>query len=497
MNNRSLLLCFAPLKTYNLKTMTLLTPYFFWLVVFLNLVLSVTALADPNKTALLIGGSGEDFSTNNFFTDGFTTYQETLKSRDWNVQTLFDGEKGAIGNSKPATNANIDSALEKIVASAQSGDEVLLYVNAHGLEHQLGAERTHHIFTEDQDGYSVDKLQEAADSLAKKGVKVALVDLSCYSGTTQSVGGSKGLVKDWKAEKKAREQAKKDLNYCIATLAANTYVSVCGMTPKGTLGFTNTFVNLPKKGSFNMEEQFLAARAHDESAGDLPELSTLNYPITGRWSRFLNTFDPEQVHRDEFFKHLDDKEIETEGHFVSELNTAGACKMSNEISSEIDKLVKNLDQAKGKLLEPFEKNITDEVNKLPGITAKLDPIYHRILSYFGKNINWGEGLPNLSVAEMNEILKAIESGIDLKSVAWLDDHTKSIIETIRPHAKEIREQKKTLLAGIEQDWKDYEAAKKQIEEQSAIVMKAERAFYNKYAEVNSKQDNNPCRDFQL
>src|SRR5205814_870973 len=124
----------------------------------------------------------------------------------------------------------------------KAGDRVLLVFHSHGLKQRADwGQQSHSITSEDADasgsepGFDLDRLQPALLDAAKRGVKTALVDLSCYSGASLALRGTA----------------------CTATLASRKYVSLCSGRPEERL-FASHFMKLPPAGTrVSLEEQFL------------------------------------------------------------------------------------------------------------------------------------------------------------------------------------------------------------------------------------------------
>jgi hypothetical protein len=105
----------------------------------------------------------------------FLTRELTNQSRPFtkeNFQNQLDGIKARLGDA--------DKKMPKGTSAFNKGDQVLIYIDTHGNQ-KSPKEKTHAIATLDED-VQLDQLQKIIDLADSKGVKVAIVDQSCYSG---------------------------------------------------------------------------------------------------------------------------------------------------------------------------------------------------------------------------------------------------------------------------------------------------------------------------
>lgn len=120
------------------------------------------------------------------------------------------------------------------------GDQLMVYFNSHGGE-QEG--KSHKIQTGEGSWVSLDELDKLKKLAAQKGVKMAIIDASCHSGSSQALA---------------------DENTCV--------ISSTGAQHYGYPSFSRLFSERMKKGK-NLEEIFLEARAQDDSPA-IPMIST-------------------------------------------------------------------------------------------------------------------------------------------------------------------------------------------------------------------------------
>jgi hypothetical protein len=87
------------------------------------LLIGANALAE--KHALVVGGSGEDFKSENFFIDDFTRFNSSLVKRGFHVQLIFDNNKS--DGKFTSVSANNLISQEILVTSATTPNLVTKY----------------------------------------------------------------------------------------------------------------------------------------------------------------------------------------------------------------------------------------------------------------------------------------------------------------------------------------------------------------------------------
>jgi hypothetical protein len=173
--------------------------------------------------AIVIGGNCEDGNPRNLFLEDMALTTKALSEKGWDVQAFFDGaardckflstdpkcttspkdihccpagvepqgwdstklgSRETIGDVKDASKDNLISALKASADQLNPGDQLLIDVQTHGGHGNKNYSHTWCIKGAKYDGLHVDDadLQAALDSVKKKGVKIAILDQSCYSG---------------------------------------------------------------------------------------------------------------------------------------------------------------------------------------------------------------------------------------------------------------------------------------------------------------------------
>ena len=242
------------------------------IIFLLTLHLSISVGHSSEKELYLFGGSGGPDEDSTIFDDEVKLISQltnTPKSL-WKTNYSFNGghretEKILHTRFKNATSfgqfskknflnglQNIEEKLKKL----KKGDQLLLIMDTHGLKNSSN-EITHSIITSPADGArfaSMDEFEKITSLAEEKGVKLALIDLSCYSGNTL------------KLRKK---------NICIITTTGENqlgYADILGTAKNKLMSFEGRFLNGMKKGE-NLESLFLKSRK-DSQFQDFPMIST-------------------------------------------------------------------------------------------------------------------------------------------------------------------------------------------------------------------------------
>lgn len=170
----------------------------------LVLALSVTAWA--KKEVVYFGGGGEPAGQSTIFDAAYVNFAPFSPGSGWEARSYFDGghaKSEAIaqqkfkGKNKPMTAKNMADEIASLKARINSGnlkkgDQVMVTIATHGLEPKK-PQTTHNITTTDKI-FNMDELAQLRDLAEKKGVSLAIVDFSCYSGNSLKLGTDKTCV---------------------------------------------------------------------------------------------------------------------------------------------------------------------------------------------------------------------------------------------------------------------------------------------------------------
>jgi hypothetical protein len=397
--------------------------------------------------ALLAGGSGEKDADQNFFLQDLTEFRQELADRGWKVSMAV-----AQGSKKPpiqaASNGYMTAEAERVLKQARPGDQVLLLFHSHGIKQRADwGQKSHSITSEDEDengnepGFDLDRIEPALKEAATRGVKTAVVDLSCYSGATLALQGP----------------------VCTATLASRKYISLCSGRPEEH-HFASMFLKLPKD-KISLEAQFLKARRADVDSINFPQISSRKTPHAEAWGEFLETVDPLDVYGD-----------------LEELRTGAKPFQASTLSGAI----KNPGR-------PF----VDKLKSVLEIRAKLESAIPALAEDYDKedlefDLPTGEKL-KLAPASLADLLEAAAKK-DPNPEDW-DDVQRHRLERVRPLQAELSTRFSHRLDAFRLRRKEFDRMTSELEREADGLMSLERTFYDEHSESIPGQDG--CKDFLL
>lgn len=171
------------------------------------LLASSVTFAQAKKEALVIGAGGEPPEADGtIFDSTYVGLMTNLNAGKWQTSSYFDGGHATSAQiADSMTNysnksfgakeaqAEIDGYIKRIESGdLKKGDQLLVSVMTHGWQ-KTEKESTHLISTTDGT-MSLDGLEKLRDIAEAKGVKLAIMDLSCYSGNTLKLATAKTCV---------------------------------------------------------------------------------------------------------------------------------------------------------------------------------------------------------------------------------------------------------------------------------------------------------------
>ena len=296
------------------------------------------------KQLYLFGGGGEPEGEGTIFDDDLDALSRFAneKNTPWKSHYTFNGghsktesklrkkfkKENSLGDFTEKNFHNTLITIEKKMEANQlkSGDQLLLIMDSHG-DRKSPQDKTHMVlatsaYDEKAKKVSMDEFEKIANLAKEKGVKLALLDLSCYSGNTLKI---------------------KNKDICIISgTGENEYgYSEPDDSPRNALTtFEGRFLNGMKKGE-NLENLFLKSRIGSRLA-DFPMISTdsgisVNELIYKMLSPYL--------------VYNDDKILDFSDSYNSKNINGAICKTQNEFS-EIKKRINELSN-----LTSISKNI--------------------------------------------------------------------------------------------------------------------------------------------
>lgn len=240
---------------------------------FLILNVSVGHSKDVKKHFYFVGGGGEPAGDKTQFDESLKRIGTLSTNPGWKVNVSFNGghkntesiisDKFKKGKNFGAfTKVNYNKVIDDMISKIKSKelgvkDQLMLVIETHGAERNSSVEKTHSIALsggevtdyKKLDGVetvNLDRLQELVNLAAKNGVKLAIADMSCFSGNLLNI---------------------KHENVCMISASGPNHYGY-----SGAFGFASKFYDQLKAGN-NLESAFLNSR-YIGSDPDFPMIST-------------------------------------------------------------------------------------------------------------------------------------------------------------------------------------------------------------------------------
>ncbi|MBO9666716.1 MAG: hypothetical protein J7501_07860 [Bdellovibrio sp.] len=374
----------------------------------------------------------------------------------WDTTTYFDGGhrmSDAIANqltrgrNAQMTSKNLNDEIDNLNAKIEKGtlgkdDQLLIALATHG--RPRNGQDTHEVDTVGGQ-FNLDKLQEVQKLAEAKGVKLAIIDMSCYSGNTLSLASDKT---------------------CVVSSATSENVGYNGTG-------TSLTDQIGKKK--NLEQAFLDARQDPRLINpDAPQISTAAGKVAGTATRGLSEG---MLIRDQLQGSL-------EANSCEPLDKQKFAKLIADLKAVSDAAngKKSADPLEGELAQAIQDYNNKRQQALDSFTLS-----QALNTKTCAMVNQKESCFTLS--KWQEMLKNIEQGVPGFKEKWVQgfkEAAKKILSTSEyAQYKEARDA--------------YDTKAKDLYTQAAGVAKVERKIYRKIYEKQSAQSKgpNPCKDFQL
>ncbi|MBC7428711.1 MAG: hypothetical protein H7336_08885 [Bacteriovorax sp.] len=262
-------------------------------ILFTSLLISITTIplgysADQKKQFYFLGGGGEPKGETTIFDGEIKRVGSFINNSDWDSTVSFNGghaktedlmrsKMAKAKNAGPFIEKNYNAMMDEMIAKLESGelkagDQLMVAIDTHGAKRSIGkdAEKTHRValsYSEAKEltnlsgarTVDLDKLDKIADLAGKKGVKLAVADLSCYSGNLLNIKSDKVCL--------ISGSGPEQYSYGAGTLK----VGFLSFSQANT--FSSKFFDSLKKGK-NLEDLFLSARSSSTDTPDFPMINT-------------------------------------------------------------------------------------------------------------------------------------------------------------------------------------------------------------------------------
>ncbi|MBC7428528.1 MAG: hypothetical protein H7336_07955 [Bacteriovorax sp.] len=477
--------------------------------VLVTILLSTTAVKAENHM-LIMGGGGEPAGSTTIFDSTMKFLGDNLKSTNWKYNVSFNGGHTAteammrtqfphaIAPITPFTAEAYKNMISEykakiLMGEIKSGDQIIVMLSTHGAANTGGDTKTHQIAvsggnaTTDLNNLkgtpvvSVDDLEELVKLTNEKGIKLGIVDLSCYSGNTMAL-------------------KKNAPNTCIITATGPKHYGYAGGS-----AFTGRFIKNLKKGE-SLESIFLKSRAESTDPA-YPMISTdesdqIVAEVYAAITPFLYYYDPKADKLSDYliansadcvsctsdiqFKALIDK--------IDKLKSASSGRSPGFNGDELKRLLTNYKSAQDNIIRQSQALGVGMLDKSESFTGEGSSTKGKktIVEKFSLKLNWSE----IILAEPDNVIKSITASNDKEKDPGTIATTLAAVETWKkvkekqteilskfPQIKDVKEQGKRLAASIGEN--------RAVADKISLQ---ERVFYDElYKQKQSLNTNDPCR----
>ena len=462
------------------------------------LSISVTYSQDSKKQLYLIGGGGEPKGERTIFDKEVEAFGHFAGQSDWQASVSFNGghkkTEEIIKKTMPkAENVGEFSRLnyervlndmtnKLLTGELKNGDQLMIMINTHGAKKDK-YELTHYISLSGGESrnmqtlagaptQTLDRLEDIAKLAAQKGVKLAIIDGSCYSGNTLSIN---------------------DPNICIISASGTDHMSYGG----GGQAFMARFIDRLKKGK-NLEEVFLEAREDGAALPDFPMISTSAGRIINEkiYPLISNYLDKDSI-SDDFFQRYKLNE-NLEGQLCKTETNYGEVQ---SLLMNFEEVFKKMNLEKGKeiaMLRGYLKEYRDYQKRYEESLVDLLPIQKEIRkileTYHSSNKKIWESYNEVDflTTDINKLLFKVDPNAFPEVVANYKKQEK-IMNDVKKRLSIDSSKKLRALEKAQEQYKD------RISKISSEVGKHSRVVYDVMYREISKYDSqkNPCKDFVL
>ena len=479
------------------------------LLIYILLSLSSMALA-KDKYLIVLGGAGEPQGDTTIFDESLNGIGEFSQAHsEYKVDISFNGghsnteriirEKFNGVKNQGFTNKSFELIISKYESMIESGgikpgDNILLYIDDHGGRKKGN---THEIATEGdaisdfnnlgEHTQSLDRLKRLTSLAEEKGISLAIIDYSCFSGNTLALANSKT---------------------CVISGAGSDHVGVAG---PGSIYFPNA-MNEAMNSSSNLEEAFLIARKKKESIS-FPMISTLEgqsiqyliyNPITpylikyntSYTDHFIPFIEQEFLQMNQCQSENRFKKVSTElEKLISTSSSIGNHMSLYNLSYEVEQYQKLIEKIKKEMKEAHY-DLLDEKKEICTTIPKIGDENTKVTECATFSI---DNILSLDFSLLKSFLKepivdlSLSEDIRTQNVASFVNYSK-----FEQWKNELLAKNKTLLSR-EQFWKRFKDLQVETRRHALKVVNAEKEVYDIIyrRSMYDNQVSNACRGFKI
>ncbi len=495
--------------------MTAYNKNFILLILLYSLTTSIGYSREVKKHFYFLGGGGEPNGETTIFDNDVKVISGFINSPGWETTVSFNGghkkteeiiktKLPKVNNAGPFIEANYNKLIKEMTdkinnGTLADGDQLMISIDTHG--GKKGKENTHKISLTGSEATNLntlagaktvdlDKLQALIDLAAAKGVKLAVIDMSCFSGNLLNL---------------------KTNNACLISATGKDQYGWAGTIDLSVFSITSTFsgkfFDLLKKGR-NLEDIFLGARTKGWTP-DFPMISTeegqaVEALLYHLMVPYLNFNDKYGANLDTFYYTNNKEKFEQQ---VCELdhNHKGLqvildqfqhlSRVSNEAGqNEFDALKKALDTYRNYQKE-YEESLRGKLEADQEIKSIL------IRDYAKDKKLWEDYVPtSFLITDFEGGIKRTQQLYDEATNAYVKKMWKDSLESMKRQIQIVSDVKTKLSQVTKNNIKrrdDVYAKSGRTKGMATNVAAEAKKVYDVLYRNNKKSATNPCRDFIL
>ncbi|WP_408098600.1 hypothetical protein ACJVC5_06730 [Peredibacter sp. HCB2-198] len=493
-------------------------------IIYFSLLISPLALAEE-KHLYVMGAGGEPAGDDTIFDRNVKTLGKFSSNSNWKttvsvngghsktesiVRNGFSGSKNLGSFKQESYDQMLNDMLTKMNnGTLKSGDKLMVVIESHGAQHR-GDQKSHEIAfaggtaqnLDDLKGApmtSLDRLEEVVKLAEQKGVKLAILDMSCYSGNTVKLAGPKT---------------------CVVSSSGTDHASY----NSGPISFSKTFsesmLSNLKEGR-NLEDLYINAKDGTKEP-EYPMISTEAGQIASKY--LYEMILPQLLYNQDIKNHF----TRQYGKTSEELN-ARICEIDNKFE-EANTFLKDLEKVNSKFpnmggistsslraalaeyrqfQKGYEAGLLNVAKVEQSIKSELATRYAQDANLFGSESGTAILNANYDYSLESEQKYLVELNSPRSRNLNNETSLKAMVASAEKRIRDIQRKKQIQQELVSKFAAEYKSRKEsfnktytgeQIEQTYKLadrVTKEAKKVYSELYRQNMSAKNNPCRDFKL
>lgn len=377
---------------------------------FLFMMMAMTDSANASKNVTVFAGGGCFSQLREEMSAEADRYAKTMSAHGWQVFTLFGGldlvrgrdntRDVSIPGVKPFTRHELISALETQLQNLKEGDQFLLTILTHGTYKKGG----HLICLGDGSGLDLSDSAIASPlrKLNQKGVRVAVIDNSCFGGQTVSIFSE---------------------HACVLATQSGNFPSFVGSNLNQN-GVTSVSLDLlehsDQSRKISMEDLFVATSMNHPATGVFPVMSGLDrYNRLGDELAWFLLSEEKSLHR-------------YRGH---ECRNQDHCRMNfTPVRSRANR--RSLNGWISILSSQDRSSVEALLDSLASLNGQISPLQNDVDHFIGNQKHSKRGEDSVQISPENAVSSSIAS--TMQSLLTLRNRKKALLDELNADLRRLR-----------------------------------------------------------